>query len=158
MKKVYQFPSLTHRRFKIKRNYTDLDIINNSKTVFSLAGLIKSLNLRIAGGNYDTVKRKLAKLDIDTSHWTKQLWSKERQLKDYKEYVKSSSLKKHLIIDRGHRCEMCLNHEWLNRIITLELHHIDGNNKNNQENNLQLLCPNCHSTTDNWRNRKRLSS
>lgn len=31
--------------------------------------------------------------------------------------------------------------------IPLHIHHIDGNYLNNNENNLQLLCPNCHSLT-----------
>ena len=31
--------------------------------------------------------------------------------------------------------------------VPLEVHHIDGNYKNNKEENLQLLCPNCHSLT-----------
>ena len=39
-------------------------------------------------------------------------------------------------------------------IIPLELHHIDGNNKDNSLSNLQLLCPNCHALTNNYRNRK----
>jgi len=33
----------------------------------------------------------------------------------------------------------------------LEIHHIDGNDQNNKEENLELLCPNCHSLTDNYR-------
>ena len=32
-----------------------------------------------------------------------------------------------------------------------ELHHIDGNPYNNSLDNLQILCPNCHSLTDNYR-------
>ena len=31
-----------------------------------------------------------------------------------------------------------------------EIHHIDGNNKNDDLKNLRLLCPNCHSQTDTW--------
>ncbi len=31
--------------------------------------------------------------------------------------------------------------------IPLEVEHIDGNYKNNNEENLTLLCPNCHSLT-----------
>lgn len=34
----------------------------------------------------------------------------------------------------------------------LEIHHIDGDYKNNSENNLILLCPNCHSLTDTYKN------
>lgn len=35
--------------------------------------------------------------------------------------------------------------------IPLELHHIDFNPDNNKVENLQLLCPNCHSLTNNWK-------
>jgi hypothetical protein len=34
--------------------------------------------------------------------------------------------------------------------IPLQVHHIDGNAKNCKENNLELLCPSCHSLTDNF--------
>ena len=35
--------------------------------------------------------------------------------------------------------------------LPLEVDHIDGNSENNSENNLQLLCPNCHSLTPTYR-------
>ena len=31
-----------------------------------------------------------------------------------------------------------------------QLHHIDGDNTNNELSNLQILCPNCHSQTENY--------
>jgi hypothetical protein len=65
--------------------------------------------------------------------------------------IKNSTIKKRLIQKRGHFCEKCKNTEWFNVMIPIELHHIDGNNQNNQEENLQLLCPNCHATTPNYR-------
>lgn len=36
------------------------------------------------------------------------------------------------------------------KIVPLQIHHIDGNCMNNSEENLQLLCPNCHSLTENF--------
>jgi 5-methylcytosine-specific restriction endonuclease McrA len=36
--------------------------------------------------------------------------------------------------------------------VTLEIDHIDGNSENSCEENLRLLCPNCHSLTSNYRN------
>lgn len=36
--------------------------------------------------------------------------------------------------------------------IPLQVNHIDGNHTNNKEENLELLCPNCHSLTDNYGN------
>ena len=35
--------------------------------------------------------------------------------------------------------------------IPLEIEHIDGNYKNNNEDNLILLCPNCHSLTSTYK-------
>jgi 5-methylcytosine-specific restriction endonuclease McrA len=59
--------------------------------------------------------------------------------------------KRVLITERGHICESCKNTEWLNEPIPIELEHIDGNNKNNVKENLQLLCPNCHAKTSTYR-------
>ena len=38
-------------------------------------------------------------------------------------------------------------------IIPLQVHHIDGDCTNNKEENLQLLCPNCHSLTETFGNK-----
>jgi len=63
-------------------------------------------------------------------------------------------IKKFLLEKRGQKCEEC---GW-NKInlntnkCPLEIHHKDGNYKNNKENNLQILCPNCHSLTDTYKN------
>lgn len=35
-------------------------------------------------------------------------------------------------------------------LVPLQIHHIDGDCMNNAEENLQLLCPNCHSLTENF--------
>lgn len=35
----------------------------------------------------------------------------------------------------------------------MEVHHKDGDHLNNQLENLELLCPNCHALTENWRGR-----
>lgn len=37
--------------------------------------------------------------------------------------------------------------------VPLQIHHIDGDSCNNREENLQLLCPNCHSLTENFGSR-----
>ena len=41
--------------------------------------------------------------------------------------------------------------------IPLQIHHIDGDCTNNKEENLQLLCPNCHALTDNFGSRNKNS-
>ena len=80
-------------------------------------------------------------------------WNKGKLNNASFEYGKSGNHKGHLIQERGHSCESCGLSEWLNKPITLELEHIDGDNQNNVKENLKLLCPNCHSFTDTWKGR-----
>lgn len=75
--------------------------------------------------------------------------------KNYKpavEYIKSTNVKSHLLKTklirdglRENKCELCGISDWNGCILPLELHHIDGNHYNNNLENLQILCPNCHS-------------
>ncbi|HXD59343.1 MAG TPA: HNH endonuclease signature motif containing protein [Thermoleophilaceae bacterium] len=55
-------------------------------------------------------------------------------------------------------CEVCGISEWRNQPLSLALHHVNGDGRDNRLENLQLLCPNCHSQTENFagRNVKRL--
>lgn len=56
---------------------------------------------------------------------------------------------------KADRCEICGISEWLGRPLSLPLHHLNGDGDDNRLENLQLLCPNCHSQTENFAGRKR---
>ncbi len=131
--------------------YKDEDVIKISGLVSSMAQLLKGLGLKEAGGNYANMRKTLQRLNLSCDHWTGQGWSKDKQTKDWSDYNKNSSVKKHLIKLRGNKCEICLLEEWLGKEIKVELHHINGDRTNNEPENLQLLCPNCHSFTNNFR-------
>lgn len=45
---------------------------------------------------------------------------------------------------KEHKCERCGLTTWQGYPIRLDLHHKNGNHYDNSENNLMLLCPNCH--------------
>ena len=137
------------------RHYTEEDLINAVKKSKSIAEILRSLDLRQAGGNFNTIKIKIAKLNLDTSHFTGQLWSKGERIKEWASFKRVKNFRSHLIKQKGHKCEKCLQSIWFGDSIPLEVHHIDGNRTNNSFENLQLLCCNCHATTDNWRNKKR---
>lgn len=137
------------------RSYTIEQVKENASKVYSLASLLKSLDLKEAGGNFANMKRILQKNEIDCSHWTGQAWNRDQRLKDWSEYTRVENFKKHLIQELGHKCTDCQNSKWFNNPIPLEVHHIDGDRTNNKFENLQLLCCNCHAMTDNWRNKKR---
>jgi len=55
------------------------------------------------------------------------------------------------------KCGWCEKHPTDGRI-PLEINHIDGDALNNKENNLELICPNCHSLTTNYKARNRGNS
>ena len=61
---------------------------------------------------------------------------------------------KHYLLERAnYKCEKCGWHK-VNKFtnkIPLEVHHKDGDHRNNNEDNLELLCPNCHSLTETYR-------
>ena len=48
------------------------------------------------------------------------------------------------------KCEICGASEWMGKPLALQVHHKDGDHTNNELENLQILCPNCHSQTDNY--------
>jgi 5-methylcytosine-specific restriction endonuclease McrA len=56
---------------------------------------------------------------------------------------------------KQNRCEVCGITEWCGRPLSMALHHVNGDGHDNRLENLQLLCPNCHSQTDNFAGRKR---
>lgn len=136
------------------REYTDEQFIRYSKEVKSIAGLLRKLGLKTAGGNYAQAKQTLQRLKVNTDHWTGQGWNKGEQLKDWSDYTRVSYLKKHLIQLKGHKCERCNLEKWLDNLIPLEVHHKDGNRTNNHLDNLEILCNNCHALTDGWRKTK----
>jgi len=59
---------------------------------------------------------------------------------------------------KRNRCELCGITEWLGQPLSMALHHVNGDGRDNRLENLQLLCPNCHSQTENFsgKGRRRL--
>jgi 5-methylcytosine-specific restriction endonuclease McrA/biotin operon repressor len=51
---------------------------------------------------------------------------------------------------KENRCERCGITEWQGEPLNMQLHHKDGDPTNNELENLELLCGNCHCQTDTW--------
>ncbi len=61
----------------------------------------------------------------------------------------SENIKRFLIEKHGNKCSQCGWNE-INPTtgkVPIQIDHIDGDYRNNKEENLRLLCPNCHSLT-----------
>ena len=50
-------------------------------------------------------------------------------------------------------CAICGIMEWQDKPLSLHLHHQNGDRTDNSLENLQMLCPNCHSQTDSYSGR-----
>lgn len=138
-------------------------VVKNSR---SIREVLKNLDIVPAGGNYQTIKNKITTYNIDTSHFCGQAWNKgkkigpKRSLEEYlsnTKTIQSWKLKRRLLNDKifDRKCYNCNKIQWLKQPIPLELHHIDGDNRNNNLTNITLLCPNCHALTDNYRGKNK---
>lgn len=153
-----------------KRVYTKEILEPIVQRSLSMAEVCRAFGVLPRGGNYKTIRSKISKFAIDTSHFTGQGWntgkrfkpfSKKFELKDIlvvdSTYTNTYKLKQRLIKEglKKEQCESCNNIMWLGNKIPLELEHVNGINNDNRLENIQLLCPNCHALTSTYRGKNK---
>lgn len=120
------------------------------------------------GDNYKVFWTYINEYGIDISHFSKKVTNignclNSHNEKTAEEYSKGRLIKLSRLMDKmlkenvkEYKCEICGISEWNNKYIKLQIHHINGNHYDNDINNIQFLCPNCHSQTDTFcgKNRK----
>lgn len=128
----------------------------------SLNNLCSKLGLKGVDGYYKKINRIIEKNNLSTDHFgTIKVKRKSRNLytamSDEEFFVKDSNRYGESIIKRlinggykEYKCENCGINEWNCKPLRLQVHHINGDHFDNRLENLQLLCPNCHTQTDTY--------
>ena len=128
-------------------------IVNNSKRPK------KSYFCTACNKQLHRAERKYCSFKCQNDSYYKQyiaLWKQglESGNRGIKTCVLSKHLRRYLLEKFGNKCFKCgwdqKNPKTL--VVPLEINHIDGNAENNKEENLELICPNCHSLTPCFRN------
>ena len=143
----------------------------------SVAQVIKTLNLKCTGGNYQFIKNKIVNYGIDITHFKGRGWAKNLTTQT-SEIVKNTTRKisyseqeilsenspqtkayqlRNLMIKNNIQYECINGHNsiWMDKPLTLHIDHINGNRTDNRLENLRFLCPNCHQQTPTWGNKNK---
>lgn len=124
--------------------------------------VLNKLNLSGRGHSYDFIKKRFKMDSIDISHFIKSKSSKYENIKDVlienSPYKNNSSLRIRLI-EEGLLKNICSNCNQLpfhnGKELTLQMDHKNGNPTDNRIENLRIICPNCHTQTDNYGRKNR---
>lgn len=129
----------------------------------SLNNLCNYLGLKGVEGYYNKIRRIITKFNLSTEHFgTIQvrenkgrnkytaMSNEEFFVKDKKRSGKQAIKR---LLDSGiceYKCGICGIEDWMGKPLSFHLHHLNGKHTDNRIENLQLLCPNCHSQTENY--------
>ncbi|MEU9649168.1 HNH endonuclease signature motif containing protein [Streptomyces sp. NPDC048110] len=142
-------------------------VVAESASVYEV---LRRLGLDPVGGHHTNISRRIRAYCIDTSHFTSVVRTEAQRHNQRRRTaeeilvadasararrVPGARLKRAMReLDVEERCALCGNEAvWLGEPLPLEVDHIDGDWRNNRIENLRMLCPNCHSTTDSYRGR-----
>lgn len=128
----------------------------------SITGILKSFELYNKGNNYKTLYLRLKLDGIDFSHIKR--GNKGKKFPNAKKIPLEEILTENSTYNRSHlkqrllkngmlknECYECkLGTEWNGKKISLQIDHINGVSNDNRLENLRIICPNCHSQTQNF--------
>lgn len=142
----------------MNKSFTDLELEQAVKQSINLSQICDLLGLYKCGSSYNILNNHIVKLNLNTSHWeNKKRISKKYSIKEIcvkqspylggTSNLKTKLLKNNLL---KYECYICKLSKWLDKEISLQLDHTNGDRYDNRLENLRLLCPNCHSQTETY--------
>jgi len=150
------------------RSWTDEQLEQAVRSNNTIAGVLRNLALSSSPGNYRSFHRHVARLGLDTHHFTGQAHGTTGSIRaqPFSEILVRNSphsgkgLKKRLL-KAGMMVELCLEcgmgPMWRGKPLVLQLDHINGDPRDHRIKNLRLLCPNCHTQTQTFNSKNRRS-
>lgn len=141
------------------------EIVPNS---ISIAEVLKTLEMSVTTANYRAFHKAVKLYNLDTNHFLGQRHLIDQNktigktihldliLIENSTYLGIAQLKKRLIREGllKYECYECGISTWRGNELSLQLDHINGVHNDHRIENLQLLCPNCHSQTTTFAGRK----
>lgn len=123
--------------------------------------VMRALGMRLTGGGANLISLRIKQYNLDTTHFHRKVWNRGvsgpnkspaskvlvTRNSDYRE--KAFRLRRALI-ESGveYRCAGCSNSgSWRGKKLTLHVEHKNGDFRDCRKENLEFLCPNCHSQT-----------
>lgn len=152
---------------------TDEQFVNLIKNSANIAEVLFKLGYTVKGNSwgYSQVKQRMTDLNLSSANFKgKNAYyetNKEREIspdklfrincKHTRTVLRRNIIRNNLL---PYKCAICGISKWNNKILSLELDHINGMNNDNRLENLRFLCPNCHSQTTTYgsRNQQRNES
>lgn len=146
-------------RLTIADKYSDEELLKRLKEAESYKDFLEGLGYKNGRAQHtrNVVERRFISMGVNYRELIKPKHihgALATRIPDDEYYVRGtyrgSSLSRRVRKDNtvAYICESCGNEgSWMGKPMTLELDHIDGDNRNNELSNLRYLCPNCHSQT-----------
>lgn len=138
---------------------------------YTTAAVVRALGLEVSGPRHRAVNDAIERLGLDVSHFrgqghlrgsastTRLAPGEILRFRPDQQYRRDSTRVRRAMLDAGVRelCDKCgTGPEWYGEKMTLEVDHVNGDFRDNRLENLRLLCPNCHATTNNYCRKKQV--
>lgn len=131
------------------------------ETSQSYSEILRKQGKAISGASVKVLKQLLADYAIECNFNTHSVQSKEKkslsEILVQNSTYQSAKLKNRLIKEgiKQDICETCgCSNNWNGKPLVLQLDHINGDHSDNRLENLRILCPNCHSQTETFSNKR----
>lgn len=152
---------------KNNEKYTKKILESAVKDSYSIMEVLRKLGVAQSGGWHTYITNRIKEFKIDTSHMLGKSSNRKKQPKnklkpeDILKKILSGKRERAILLKRSmlelgkiYKCYKCSLSTWLGEDLSLQVHHLNGDGSDNRLENLEFICPNCHSQTDNFSGRK----